>query len=421
MATWDVNDQPDYSQHLSQEQLIAEFKRVWDYADTIYNELLTKEGAYAQPIQLRNQYIFYKGHMPGFSNIQLQTKFMNNKSFNQEFDTLFERGRDPDVNCPTKCHSHSEIPDIWPAMDKIDEYIVECRKRLLKVLTSNDYAKYHSAFMLCIEHDLMHQETLLYMYQQLDGKYKKKPTSIPKLITDTVPLDDKRVVKIPGAKLRLGADRDSMPWGWDNEYGKLEVTVDTVYMESQNITVAEFWKFVTSGAYADKTNWAEPDFAWKEKTEIKFPKSWVLKDGKYYVNTLFGELVEAETCRWPVFCSLAEATAYCTWKGGRIMSEAEYNRAAYTAPDEAKPRLHPWGNEKPTSEHCNIGLTNWAPTPVGTHPKGASAWGIHDLVGDAFEWTSTAFNGFPGFVKQETYHGYSADFFSGKHFVIKGK
>ena len=62
----------------------------------------------------------------------------------------------------------------------------------------------------------------------------------------------------------------------------------------------------------------------------------------------------------------------------------------------------------------------WDPEPVGAHPEGASAFGVHDLIGNGWEWTSTTFGPFDGFSPLPTYPEYSADFFDGDHFVMKG-
>jgi formylglycine-generating enzyme required for sulfatase activity len=59
--------------------------------------------------------------------------------------------------------------------------------------------------------------------------------------------------------------------------------------------------------------------------------------------------------------------------------------------------------------------------PVGSNPAGASRWGVHELVGNGWEWTDTAFAPFPGFEPYMSgYPDYSEDFFDGKHFVLKG-
>ena len=63
---------------------------------------------------------------------------------------------------------------------------------------------------------------------------------------------------------------------------------------------------------------------------------------------------------------------------------------------------------------------HWDPVPVGSYPAGASAWGVHDLVGNGWEWTSTKFAGFDGFRPMDSYPVYSSDFFDGQHHVIKG-
>jgi formylglycine-generating enzyme required for sulfatase activity len=128
----------------------------------------------------------------------------------------------------------------------------------------------------------------------------------------------------------------------------------------------------------------------------------------------------ADAADWPVYVSLAEARAYARWAGARLPTEAEFHRAAYGAPDGAE-RPYPWGVEPPGPRHGNFDFVHWAPGPVGGHPAGASAWGVLELVGNGWELTDTPFAPFPGFTPYiPRYPGYSADFFDGKHFVVKG-
>jgi formylglycine-generating enzyme required for sulfatase activity len=121
----------------------------------------------------------------------------------------------------------------------------------------------------------------------------------------------------------------------------------------------------------------------------------------------------------PVYVSHAEASAYVRWAGKSLPTEAQFHRAAYGTPEGAE-REFPWGNEAPDSRHGNFNFQHWDPTPVGAYPDGASAFGVHDLVGNGWEWTSTPFAPFGGFQAFPFYPGYSADFFDGKHFVMKG-
>jgi iron(II)-dependent oxidoreductase len=119
-----------------------------------------------------------------------------------------------------------------------------------------------------------------------------------------------------------------------------------------------------------------------------------------------------------VYVSLAEASAFARWSGARLPTEGEFQRAAYGSP--AGETQYPWGVDAPAPRHGVFDLASWDPEPAGSHPDGASAWGAEDLVGNGWEWTGTAFGPFEGFRVLPSYPEYSADFFDGEHFVMKG-
>lgn len=116
---------------------------------------------------------------------------------------------------------------------------------------------------------------------------------------------------------------------------------------------------------------------------------------------------------------MEQAKAYAAWRGARLMTEPEFHRAAYGTPEGCE-RSQPWGDAPPSHEYGNFGFDRFDPVATGSHPAGASAWGVEDLVGNGWEWTSTAFGPLPGFERMKSYPGYSADFFDGAHFVLKG-
>ena len=89
------------------------------------------------------------------------------------------------------------------------------------------------------------------------------------------------------------------------------------------------------------------------------------------------------------------------------------------APD-GRERRYPWGDEVGTPPPANVDFARWDPEPVGAHPEGASAFGVRDLVGNGWTWTSTAFGPYEGFEPMASYPEYSADFFDGEHYVLKG-
>jgi len=83
-------------------------------------------------------------------------------------------------------------------------------------------------------------------------------------------------------------------------------------------------------------------------------------------------------------------------------------------------RRYPWGNDVTQPVPGNFDFGRWDPVGIGAHVEGASAFGVHDLVGNGWEWTTTTFGPFEGFSPLPSYPEYSAEFFDEEHFVMKG-
>ncbi len=211
-----------------------------------------------------------------------------------------------------------------------------------------------------------------------------------------------------------------MAFGWDNEFPQVTAAVPDFAIDSVPVTNAQFLYFVECGAYDQGDFWSESDWAWKQAAKLAHPVCWSRQDSVWMYRTLFEFVPLTDVSDWPVYASLAEARAYARWSGARLPTEAEFHRAAYGTPDGAE-RLYPWGAEPPGRCHGNFDFVHWSPAPVGSDPAGASAWGVHELVGNGWELTDTPFAPFPGFSANiPGYRGYSADFFDGKHYVMKG-
>jgi len=241
----------------------------------------------------------------------------------------------------------------------------------------------------------MHQETLLYLFHNMPYEQKVKRQS-------RVALRDERVtndfVGVPDGIVTLGADRSHIGFGWDNEFPQHRVDVDAFQIQRHNVANHEYLEYMNA-------------------TGVAAPHFWTRKDALWYWRGMF-ELIPLPDS-WPVYVTHDEAVAYARWSGARLPTEAEYHRAAFGTP-RGEERLFPWGDELPDPKPGNFGLSSRDPVPVGSYPSGASAWGIHDLVGNGWEWTSTKFAGFAGFEPMPSYPGYSVDFFDGKHYVLKG-
>jgi len=188
-------------------------------------------------------------------------------------------------------------------------------------------------------------------------------------------------------------------------------------MERDNVTNAAFMEFVAAGGYQEPRWWRADDWSRVQRERIQHPLFWERHDGAWSWRGMF-EMIPLPPA-WPVYVTHAEATAYARWRGARLATEAEFQRAAYGTP-ECDERPFPWGDAPPDVRHGVFDFTSWDPAPAGSHPEGRSAWGVADLVGNGWEWTSTPFGPFPGFRPMASYPQYSADFFDGEHFVLKG-
>jgi iron(II)-dependent oxidoreductase len=266
-----------------------------------------------------------------------------------------------------------------------------------------------------IEHRWMHVETLAYLAHQLPlGLIARPPAQAPR-IADAPPPRAHRV-EIPAGRATLGAAAGA-GFAWDNERGAHVVDVGAFAIDAYPVTQRDWLAFVDDGGYANRALWSDDDWAWRVADDVQAPRAWRRRDGAWLVRGFTDE--RALPLDAPVHVSHAEASAYARWKRARLPTEAEWQRAAYSTRDGTE-RAYPWGDAAPDATRGNFDLVRDDPTPVTAHPAGASAWGVHDLLGNGWEWTSTPFAPLPGFAASSFYPGYSADFFDGRHYVLKG-
>jgi gamma-glutamyl hercynylcysteine S-oxide synthase len=184
-------------------------------------------------------------------------------------------------------------------------------------------------------------------------------------------------------------------FGWDNEFDAHTLVVPEFAIDSHNVRNRDFMRFMQAGGYENQALWTADDWAWKQKNNITQPSFWKREGNLWAYRTMFGDI--RLPMEWPVYVSQAEAAAYAKWLGRRLPTEEQFHRAAYGAPRGAKERRYPWGDTPPSEAHGNFDFRHWDPAPVGAHPAGVSAFGVHDLVGNGWEWTRTVFAPFEGF------------------------
>ena len=382
--------------------------------------LVCPDSLYERPIPERHRIIFYVGHLEAFDWNLLNGNVLGRPSAHPQLDRLFAFGIDPvGGGLP------ADEPVDWPSVNTVRDYVRSGRSILDKNLEkaflgphppTRDDVPLPTLLNVAIEHRLMHVETLAYMLHQLPPNMKVRPNEAWKATTLGVPVAH-GMVTIPSGTATLGLSRDSESFGWDNEYDAHTVDVPAFEIDRYEVTNEQYLDFIADGGYDTRAFWSEHDWNWKIAHQISHPAFWQKDGNRWRWRTMFDAV--PLPLDWPVYVSHAEATAYARWAGKSLPSEAQWQRAAYGAVDR-DPGPYPWGNEPPNPSRGNFDFERWDPVPVNSFPKGQSAFGVNDMLGNGWEWTSTVFGPYSGFEPFPFYRGYSADFFDGKHFVMKG-
>ena len=380
-------------------------------------DLVADEAYYSRPIDLRHPIVFYEGHLPAFSFNTLVKRALGGPSIDPRLEALFARGIDPSDDQAGRTNGLA-----WPRRSEVRAFAEEADRRIRDALMAGDLDRpgdpllqRAEAVFTILEHEAMHQETLLYMWHRLPFDRKRRPPAYRPLVDGAIPAQE--WIDVPAGRATLGADDTALPFGWDNERPGRTEDVSAFSIERHNVTNAGFLEFVEAGGYDEARWWKADDWAWVRQAGVRSPAFWERVDGVWHWRGMFEPL--ALPLSWPVYVSQAEASAYATWCGLQLPTEAQYQRAAHGTPDGTE-RVHPWGSASPSPSRGVFDFTSWDPAPAGSHPAGRSAWGVDDLAGNGWEWTRTVFGPFPGFRPLPSYPEYSADFFDGEHLVMKG-
>ena len=395
-------------------ELLGRIHDARERSDALF-ALVRPTALYDRPIPERHRIIFYVGHLEAFDWNLLSERVLSTRAFHPEFDRLFAFGIDPvGGGLP------SDTPSDWPELSAVEEYVQGVRSAIdqkLEAIISpglRPSLELSRLLNVAIEHRLMHVETLAYMLHQLPHDKKIREHSRPSLVTQPV---IQRMIEIPAGTATLGLSRSSGEFGWDNEFVAHTVDVPAFEMDQFMVSHADFLEFIDSGGYDTLEFWGDADWQWKSANQISHPIFWTKSGDEWRYRTMFEGI--PLPLDWPVYVSHAEASAYARWAGKSLPTEAEWHRAAYGT-NEDQPRRYSWGSEAPNAHRCNADLVRWDPVPVNALRSGESAFGVHGMLGNGWEWTSTEFAPFPGFERFPFYPGYSANFFDGKHFVMKG-
>ncbi len=377
-------------------------------------DALTDDDLHRQFNSLMSPIVWDMGHVANFEEYWLLRRLDGRPAHDPDLDVLYN----PFDN-PRRVRADLPILDRREAAAYLDNVRTDAVEILRDTDLDPDAPLLADGYVwsMVAQHEAQHQETVL---QALDLRDDLAPYVIAtqrRLPRRTAAVDETARITIPGGAFTLGTDDRAHTY--DNERPSHTSDVATFAIDKFPVTVGRYNEFVRVGGYARQEFWTAEGWEWVNKQGHATPQGWIPDlDGGWLVRR-FGHVVTLDPTEPVEHVSFHEAEAFARYVGARLPTEAEWEKAAGWDPTTKISRTYPWGETPPTTDHANLGHVGWGPAPVGSYPKGASAYGVEQLLGDGYEWTTSFFERYPGYT-MFPYPEYSEVFFGEDYRVLRG-
>ena len=388
------------------DHVAAELERARDRTLTL-TEAVDDEDLVRQHSPLMSPLVWDLAHVGNQEELWLVRDVGGHEPVRRDIDELYDAFRHPRRDRPT-------LPLLGPAEAR--RYVSVVRDKVFDVL---DHARLDGAplldqgfaFGMIVQHEQQHDETMLATHQLRAGAPALTAPPPPSAVSTP-----EGEVLIPAGPFTMGTSTE--PWALDNERPAHRVDVAAFHIDRAPVTNGQYSAFIAAGGYADPRWWSPAGWAHRQAAGLTAPQHWQ-PDGDGWAATTFGRTDRVDDAAPVVHVCFHEAEAYATWAGKRLPTEAEWEKAARFDPVTGRSRRYPWGDDPPSQRTANLGQRHLRPAPVGAYPAGATPAGVHQMIGDVWEWTSTDFHGYPGFVAFP-YREYSEVFFGPEYKVLRG-
>lgn len=389
------------------------FINTFDEYTRLFDALNCDDAFYVKPISLRHPLIFYFGHTATFFINKMLLSRLVESRIDERMESIFAVGVD-EMSWDDLDDTHYQ----WPTVQEVRDYRAKVRATVLNVIDNSPLTTPVTwqnpwwSVIMGIEHERIHVETSTVLIRQHDLKYVQ-PLSGWQACPQNGTAPENELLTVNGGHVRLGKERNSAIYGWDNEYGSHEAEIKTFKAAKYLVSNQEFLTFVEAGGYANNHLWTEEGQNWLKFSQSTAPEFWRKKANGWHLRLMTEEV--PMPWDWPVEVNYLEAKAFCNWKAKesglpiRLPTEDEWNVLHSQTGLPANDPAGVWP--------ANIQMEHWAsPCPVNTFAHGD----FFDVVGNVWQWSETPIYPFEGFEVHPYYDDFTMPTFDGKHNIILG-
>lgn len=397
------------------QEILNYFLKTYETFEKLFDDVFINDDVFfLQPEPLRHQLIFYFGHTATFYINKMILGGYITERINPHYESIFAIGVDEMSWDDLNKENYK-----WPTVNEVRQYREKTKELVSTYIQECTFTLPISwespmwVIMMGIEHEKIHIETSSVLHRQLDIQYVKT-NSFGQECTSYGAAPKNELLEIPASHVQLGKEKNSDYYGWDNEYGVYEEDTPAFKASKYLVSNGEFLEFVRDNGYECDGFWSEEGKGWKTYQKAQYPTFWI-KDGDSFKYRTMTNIIDLPL-NWPVDVNFLEAEAFCKWKSQKenknitLPSEALWHalREYTQTPDEPQ-----WSNKAP----ANINLEHFSSScPVDMFEFN----GFYDVIGNVWQWTTTAIDGFEGFEVHPLYDDFSVPTFDTRHNIFKG-